>query len=112
LHVVIPEYRHVTVFYLQFEATPLPQSEHFRLCGGAYVNCWVNAGSAPQAQKMAATAIVENGWLIVGIEERGYEVTEQWYVDDDETFEYFQQALNEGECYVFHQWPAELRDIN
>jgi hypothetical protein len=100
----------MTVFYLQFEAAPHPLSEHFAQCGGAYVNCWVNASTVPQAQKLATNAIVENGWLIVGVEERGYEVTEQWYLDDDETLEYFEQANTDGECYVFHQWPVELRD--
>lgn len=99
----------VTIFYLQYEATPHPESVHFEACGGAYVNCWVNAASAPLAHKIAARAIVDNGWMIVSIEERGYEVTEQWYTDDYEMLEYFEQAVNDGECYVFNQWPVEVR---
>ena len=97
----------MTVFYLLFEAAPHPTSEHFLSCGGAYVNCWVNALSARQAHKMAASAIVENGWMIIAIEEQGHEVTEQWYMDDAETLEYFEQAVSDK---IIPRWRGEPFD--
>jgi hypothetical protein len=98
------------VFYVQYETAPLPGSEHFENTGGAYVNCWVKAGSETQASERASAAVKESGWSILAVEEQCYEVTEEAYAEDDEGLEHYRRAVTEGECYVFHQWPAEPQE--
>ena len=98
------------VFYVQYEAAPSPGSEHFENAGGAYVSCWVKAGSETQASRQASAVIKESGWNILAVEKRCYEVTEEAYAEDDEGLEHYLHAVTDGECYVFHQWPVEPQE--
>ena len=70
--------------------------------GGAYVNCWVKAGSDNEAQSVAHSFIASEGWIIEAIEQAPRLVTEP----EKETEEYFEQAETDGSCYVFHKWPV------
>ena len=97
----------MTIFYAQYEAIPLPDSDEFGEFGGAYVNCWVEANSEVQASELALATIHERGWKIVSISQEWCDVTENLYSQDDEGRGHYQQAVLDGECYVFHQWPAE-----
>jgi hypothetical protein len=98
------------IFYIQFEAEPQPKSEAFGSCGGAYVNCWVQASSELEAIVKASAAVSESGWKILSVEEECSEASEDWYSNDDEGREYFHRAVSDGECYVFHQWPLEPQE--
>lgn len=100
----------MAIFYVQYEAAPDRSSENFRTCGGAYINCWVNANSEVEAQKLASAAIKEAGWTILAVEEECQQVNEGWYSEDDEGREYYKQSVIDGECYVFHEWPVELQE--
>jgi hypothetical protein len=100
----------MTIFYVLYEATPGGDSEDFQTCGGAYVNCWVQADSEQEAQRLASAAIAERGWTILSVEEECCEVTEDWYAEGDEERQYYEQAITDGECYVFHQWPVEPQE--
>ncbi len=95
------------IFSVQYHAEPLPGSEEFETCGGAYVNCWIEATSADAALKMTSATVADSGWTIVSVEEECVEVTEDSYADDEEGLEYFRQAVSDGECYVFYEWPLE-----
>jgi hypothetical protein len=66
----------MTIYYIQYEAEPLPHSKEFATCGGAYVNCWVQADSATQAISAASSAIEGAGWRFLCVEEECREVTE------------------------------------
>lgn len=98
------------IFYIQYKAEPTPESEEFETAGGAFVNCWVKIDSARKAQEQASAAIKESGWTILGVEEQCRELTEDYYSESDEGLEHFRQAVSDGECYVFHQWPLEPQE--
>ncbi len=98
------------IFYVQYHAEPQPDSEEFESCGGAYVNCWVNASSKEEAQSQTAAAIAAAGWKILSVEDECTAVDADWYSDDDESREYYQRAVEEGVCYVFHMWPIEPQE--
>ncbi len=98
------------IYYIQYEAEPLPESQEFEACGGAYVNCWVHAESEQEAERVTSDAIGEAGWRILSVEEECCEVSEDWYSEDEEGREYYQQAISEGNCYVFYQWPVEPQE--
>ena len=56
--------------------SPLPESQEFDQCGGAYVNCWLRAESEKKAANLASASIGKAGWLIESVEEECREVTE------------------------------------
>jgi hypothetical protein len=70
--------------------------------GGAYVNCWVKANSANEAQELASQGVASEGWVIESIEQPIRLVTQP----DEETKERFNQAEVDGSCYEFHTWPV------
>ncbi|MBS0422773.1 MAG: hypothetical protein JSR66_34015 [Proteobacteria bacterium] len=100
----------MTIFFTSYEAIPLPESGDFDVCGGAYVNCWVKAQSAKEAHQSASAVIHQRGWKVVSIQEECREVTAPSYAEDRESRVYYDQAVVDGECYVFHQWPVEAQD--
>ena len=77
------------------------------MCGGAYVSCWVRAESQADALRLMSESISVAGWKVVALEEECGLVEESWYADNPEGQEHFSQAVRDGECYVFHQWPIE-----
>ena len=97
----------MTIFYTLYEAIPLPESEEFEVCGGAYVSCWLKAQSEEEASRLALAVIHERGWKVVSVEEECWEVTAVIYSDDDESRGFYDQAVSEGECCVFHLWPID-----
>jgi hypothetical protein len=100
----------MTIYYAMYEATPGPDIPEFETCGGAFVNCWVRAESTRDAERLNAAAIAENGWKILSVEDECCEVTDDWYSEDDDEWPWYQQAISEGECYVYHQWPLVAQD--
>jgi uncharacterized protein with PIN domain len=95
---------------MQYEAAPEIGSTDFETTGGAFVNCWIKADSESEAQQVAGALISEIGWSIVAVKDECREVTERSYVDNEIGREHYTQALNDGQCYVFDQWPAEPQE--
>ncbi|MFL1485100.1 hypothetical protein ACJO3T_13515 [Marinobacter sp. LN3S78] len=100
----------MTIFYVEYHVEPLPESGDFGSCGGAYASCWVNAESPEAATQTARSVITCMDWRIVNTELECRVVDEQWYQNEDEGLECYAQALEDGECYVFHQWPCEPQE--
>jgi hypothetical protein len=98
------------VFFVQYEVRPLPDNEDFSTAGGAYVNCYVVAVSPEAALKRARSNLAENSWDVVGVEEGPVLTSRERYLDDAETLEAFDEAVSNGECYVYHLWPIEPQD--
>ena len=100
----------MTIYYVQYHAEPMREAEDWESCGGAYVNCWVRAGSEEEAQEVSAIAIAQQQWRIVSVEKECSEVSPEFYSDDEAGRKYYDQALLDGECYAFHKWPAEPQE--
>jgi hypothetical protein len=100
----------MAIYYIQYEAIPLPESGEFEECGGAYVNCWVEADSEEDASQLASTRIRERGWQIISVEEECREISEEEATEDEENKQCYEQAVAQGECYAFYQWPAEAQE--
>jgi hypothetical protein len=58
---------------------------------------------------LAESAINENHWKILNLEE-SFPVTEEHYEENDESLEFYQQAVIDGEVYVYHSWPNEPQE--
>lgn len=61
--------RQMAIFFAQYEAAPLPESEDFGRLGGAYISCWVKANSAAEASFFALVVIHERRRRALSVEE-------------------------------------------
>jgi hypothetical protein len=96
----------MAIYFAEFRARPgehLPESTE---TGGAYINCWIKADSAAEAQKLASAFITSEGWIVESVEHEARLIIEP----DEESRERFEQAQVDGECYVFHKWPVGDRN--
>ena len=94
------------IFYVQYRARPEAKSGAFREHGGAFINCWIRADGADEAGRIATREIETSGWNIEGVEEP----MRIEMAPSDANTEYFNQALTDGECLVFHTWPVTDHD--
>lgn len=93
------------IFFIQYEVKPLAQNEEFSEVVGAYVNCFISAPIAIQAEKKALQNFLENHWQVITIEEQILEIFRSDY--SGEWLEWYDIAVQQGECYVYHQWSDE-----
>jgi hypothetical protein len=98
------------MFYLQYEVRPLPGNTYWLEAGGAFANCYIYADAEAEAVKQVQSAFLENCWEVVALEEGPLVTTREQYLEDPDTLECFDEALENGECYVFHLWPLEPQD--
>jgi hypothetical protein len=91
---------------VQYQARPDAKSGAYQKHGGAYINCWIRADGPEEAGQIAAMEIHKGGWLIEGVEEPIRLET----VPSESNTKYFEQAVTDGECYVFHTWPVTDHD--
>ena len=98
------------LFYVQYEVRPLQTNEYWSEAGGAYANCYVLAETAEFATQMVRASLSENYWEIVSLEEGPIVTSRERYLEDPETLESVDEALDSGECYVFHLWPIEPQE--
>lgn len=94
----------MAIYSFTFLAAPTPDAKEFDKSGGAYVNCWIRSDDPEQAEERATDLIYEYGWSVESLEGEAL-VTGEDYVDDEESREFYEQALVEGEVLVFNTWP-------
>lgn len=95
------------MFYIRYEVAPTPENPAFDEVGGAFANCLVQADSALAAQQAALDNFKDEGWRVVSVEEPARPCSREEFDEDEDWLEYFDAALENGACFVFHQWPAE-----
>jgi hypothetical protein len=91
--------------FIQFEAMP-PQAISTREnIAGAYVNCWIRADDATEAEKRARQTLADEDWVVVSVEEcRLVDVDAEVSGPNGS---YIREALESGRSLVFHRWPPE-----
>ena len=95
------------MYFFTFEAVPRHDSTPANEAGGAYVNCWVRAGSWIEAELKARADIGHSGWLISRKDDQEWVVAAD-YDDRPDLLEYYRSAVKDGACYVYHTWPLGL----
>ena len=94
------------VFFLQYEATPTRGSiDDQEGIAGAHVNCWVLRTTLQEAEEVAVEWIRKEGY-VVGDADDAHEAIEG-ASRSEEAEAYFQQALIDGEVFVFYTYPVE-----
>lgn len=92
-----------TLWVFTLEARPLPGSPDFEVAGGAFVVCYVTPSMADDPVQHAAAYVRAQDWQAIAVEDE----PEQLERDDAPDPDHFDQALADGEVYVFHQWLIE-----
>ncbi len=99
----------MSIFYIQYECIPSPESEDYAEYGGAFISCWLKTNSIENAKLLAEKSIKENHWVVKKLEE-SYPVQSKDYDENEENLEYYQQAEIDGEVYVYDAWPNEPQE--
>ena len=70
---------------------------------GAYINCWIQAGDAIDAERRAREVIAEEDWIVVSVEaSRSVDLDSDIHGPDAL---YIREAIESGVSLVFHSWP-------
>ncbi|HTR55618.1 MAG TPA: barstar family protein [Kofleriaceae bacterium] len=94
------------LFFLQYEARPTARLDGQDL-GGAFVNCWIKAKSARDANEIAIALIGEDGWSVISHEEVG-PTSLATASENDAPF--VAQACVDGAVFDYHTWPVDEDD--
>ena len=97
------------VYYFMFEVVPDAEGDNFVNYGGAFVACWVRGETVEDAQDIAINAISTDGWAIKSIEE-SFIAEHEFYADEPELRSAYEQALSEGESYIYYTWTPEPQE--
>ncbi len=96
----------MNIYFIQYESSPTPESENANQFGGAYISGWIKASSTESAKTTFSAAIGKLDWELAGCE-KAFEIPDSYYDEGDESFEYYNQAVLDGEAYVIDTWPNE-----
>lgn len=98
------------MFMIRLHATPSQESPDHGQCGGAYINCWIVAGSFEEATQRAQRDVRGFGWQPESVE-RAVRITRE-ECDNERARELFDQAMIDKEVYEFHTYPVEDVDVD
>lgn len=93
------------MYYLMFHAVPLSKNPEAASVGGAYVSCWIERATLSEADNVARSWIGSEQWHVDDREE-AYSIDRSDYRDDNPSLQYYEQALIDGEVFVFHSYPT------
>ena len=94
------------IYFIMVEAVPGRDHPESRLYGGAYIDCWVKAGSEKDAVAKAMEYIDGENWSCVCLEDVAV-VERSRYLDLPDSLICFDAAGENGLAAMFYTWPAE-----
>jgi len=97
------------IYFFNFLAKPLPEAESYGVAASAYVNCWIEAAKQTEAESLARQYILEYGWEVESKED-SFKVSREAYEEDEERLPYFERAVSDGSCLVYHSWGVDTHD--
>jgi len=72
--------------------------------GGAFVGCWIKDRTEDEAFTVAKEWLATSGWIVKSLEKQRA-VSKFDYQCGEDGGQQYEQALEDGEVYVFHAWP-------
>lgn len=97
----------MNIYYLMVEARPLPENEESKEFGGAYINCWIKSKDETSAKSKVSEYVFDEGWEIIDIEDF-FIVTREIYLEEPNSLDCFDQAVNFGIGANFYTWPIVI----
>ncbi len=95
------------MYHMIYRVRPQFGHQDYGRAGGAYVNCFVHTELAATAEWKAAEYLKENHCLIINLEEAATQTTRDTYQNQDYLNAY-DEALKEGDAYIFNLWPISI----
>lgn len=97
------------IYYLLLEGKPYINNEEGKEVSGAYINCWVKANNETTAKDDAIKYINSQEWEPLNIEEM-YVTNRERYIDEPDSLECYDQAINSGVGAIFYTWSIDEED--
>lgn len=96
------------IYVVMVHAKPKPDNEESKTCGGAYINCWIQAADLDEAVARAHARASEEGWVADELHTAN-QVHREYYdpVEDAEELESFDEAVACGEAAILYTYPIE-----
>ena len=91
---------------VMLKARQHPDFDHDEVYGGSFINCYMKDRTVDGALNDAKAWVEERGWYILNVEEH-YEIDEASFDEPDGGKEYYDQALIDGQVFVFFTYPIE-----
>lgn len=92
------------IVFLTGECTPSKNHPDSSEIGGAFVSCWVRADALAVAETIARRKLVDQHWILDEFDDL-FEVDRESFVENPEHLRYFDQAIKDGEVYLFNAYP-------
>ena len=92
------------IYYLMVEAVPHHNNPESKEYGGAYINCWVKADTPADAMSKVKEYIHEQNWHFIKAEDT-FTVQRERYIDEPDSLECYDNALQYGLDAIFYTWP-------
>jgi hypothetical protein len=99
------EHERIPMQYLIIDAAQDPTFSHEIVFGGAMVGCWIKNQTKKNAYLIAKGWIEHQGWVPLSLEDQ-QPVSEEDYKHKADGKQHFEQALIDGEVFVFHTFPT------
>jgi len=105
------------MFVINIEIEPNPGTEQAEEAGGAYAVCWVDFQLQDGAEHLARFYIEQSGWTTKSIKSvewvnEGYYDTGYEEEEKNTLKQYYAEAVEDGICLVYHQWPLDAEDAD
>ena len=94
------------IYYVMVEGAPNRNNPESKECGGGYINCWVKADTPEDAVKKVKEYIHEENWDFVKTEDI-YSVQRERYLDELDSLECYDNAVQYGLDAIFYIWPID-----
>lgn len=91
------------MIYLRYELIPKPQSLKTAEHGGAWGSAWIKTTDIDTAKSITEAQFEQSGWDVVTNET--IESVDRTDYLDSQSLEYFDQAMLDGEVYVYDTYP-------
>ena len=96
----------VMIYYVMIEAVPNRNNPERKEYGGAYINCYAKADTSAEAVKQVKEYIRKENWNFVKLEDI-FCVQREQYLDDLDSLQCFDNAVQYGLDAIFYTWPID-----
>lgn len=94
------------IYSLVAEAVPHDNNPESKEYGGAYISCCIKADNPTDALRKAKEYIHKQNWVFINIEDI-FAVQREQYIDEPDSLECYDNALQYGLDAIFHTWPID-----
>lgn len=96
----------MAIYYYMIEAVPSRNNPEGKQCGGAYINCWVNAAAQTDALIKAIEYIDDEDWIFMKTED-AFIAQRDSYLNEPDSLKCYDEACKNGISAIFYTWQMD-----